>query len=700
MAISTTIESLIELWESFFKNYYKTELDGLSLSYPEKRSLIVDYWDVDQYEPELAEFLLSSPNKAFYTAEEALKRIDYPTDKPVHPHLRVKNLPDHAKIGIRNLRSIHLASYVACEGLIKKITEVRPKLQTAAFQCGRCGAIVKISQEERTLTEPVECYEDQGGCGRQTTFKLLTPSSILIDSQKVELQESPEGLRGGAQPERLTIYLEDDIVGEVVPGDRVKINGILMTEIRRSGSMKLTELSKVMFAYSVEQQQQAFDEVVINPEDEEEILRLSRQPDIYDKIVSSIAPSIYGMATEKEALAYQLFGGVAKEMPDGTRVRGDIHILFVGDPGVAKSQLLRYVSRLAPRSIYASGRSSSAAGLTAAAVKDEFGEGRWVLEAGALVLADQGIACIDEMDKMSSQDRSALHEAMEQQEVTVTKAGINASLKTRCALLGAANPKLGRFDEFMPMHEQINMPPALLSRFDLIFSLTDKPDPKFDKMLASHILNSHRAGQIKEIRKKNPGSEYASIDDSALVKAISPEIAPEAFRKYVAYAKRNCFPVMTEEAIEAIMNYYVDLRNRSKDSIPFTARQLEAFVRIAEASAKMRLAPAADMSDARRAIKIVEYYLQKVGMDRETGAFDIDVIATGISHSQQDRMQKITAIIKRLAKESEDGTAQMDDITREAEIDGINRDKTEDAIQQMRKRGTLMEKRTNRFSPV
>ena len=391
-----------------------------------------------------------------------------------------------------------MGSFIAVEGLVKKITEVRPKLEVAAFQCQKCGAVIRIEQDEDILKEPSECYEDQGGCGRVSSFKLSTTLSTFIDSQKIEIQENPEGLRGGAQPERISVYLEDDLVGGVAPGDRVIVNGILQSVARHRGAFRLTSFDKTMNAVSIESQEFAFEEVEVTKEDEKKILKISKDPGIYDKMRQSIAPTIYGLDIEKDALVLQLFGGIAKEMPDGTRTRGDIHTLLVGDPGTAKSQMLSYMAKLAPRSVYASGKASSAAGLTAAAVRDDFGEGHWTLEAGALVLADKGLACIDEIDKMEETDRSSLHQAMEQQEISVAKAGINATLKTRCAVLAAANPKLGRFDEFMPMHEQINMPPALLSRFDLIFSILDKPNRKTDIDLAAHILQSHKGGEIHE----------------------------------------------------------------------------------------------------------------------------------------------------------------------------------------------------------
>ena len=273
---------------------------------------------------------------------------------------------------------------MSIEGLVKKRTEVRPKLQLAAFQCQKCGAVIRVEQEEDILKEPSECYEDQGGCGRVSSFKLISSLSKFIDSQKIEIQENPEGLRGGAQPERISVYLEDDLVGEIAPGDRVIANGILHSLQRRRGTYRLTAFAKTMDARSVETQELAFEEVEISPEDEEEILKISKDPKIYEKMRKSIAPTIFSMDVEKDALILQLFGGTAKEMPDGTRIRGDIHSLFVGDPGTAKSQLLNYMSKLSPRSVYASGKASSAAGLTAAAVRDEFGEGQWTLEAGAV----------------------------------------------------------------------------------------------------------------------------------------------------------------------------------------------------------------------------------------------------------------------------------------------------------------------------
>ena len=684
-------ESLVAKWQKFFEEQCKSDIENVALEYPEKRSLYVDYWDIDKIDSKLAELLIDQPYKALYNAEEALKNIDVASENKLQLHFRILNLSDTNKILIRKIRANHLGKLAAVDGLVKKRTEVRPKLQIGAFQCQKCGAVIKIEQDEDILKEPSECYEDQGGCGRISSFKLLSSLSSFIDSQKIEIQENPEGLRGGAQPERIGVYLEDDLVGEIAPGDRVIVNGILHSSQRRRGTFRLTSFDKTMDAVSIESQQLAFEEVEVTAEDEKEIMKASKDPELYEKMRKSISPTIFGLNVEKEAMILQLFGGLSKEMPDGTRIRGDIHTLFVGDPGTAKSQMLSYMSKLAPRSVYASGKASSAAGLTAAAVRDEFAEGQWTLEAGALVLADMGVACIDEIDKMDESDRSSIHQAMEQQEISVAKAGINATLKSRCALLAAANPKLGRFDEFLPIHEQINMPPALLSRFDLIFSIIDKPNRERDTNLATHILLTHKAGEVSEQISRLKKSKYTKKEQENLLKIVMPVFTPEFLRKYVAYAKRNIFPVMTDDALEILKGYYVDFRSSSDEAVTFTPRQLEAFVRLSEASARLRLSQEVTVDDAKKAIYIIDQYLRRVGMDRETGKFDIDIIATGISHSQHDRMRTIIDIIQRLCNEAKDGNAVRGDIIRECEIEGIESSKVEDALERLKRNGQIYE---------
>ncbi|MDD5503163.1 MAG: minichromosome maintenance protein MCM [Candidatus Thermoplasmatota archaeon] len=652
-------EQLIDKWEKFLNLYCKERVIEAVSKYPEITSIFVNFLEIDQHDPALAEYLLNHPNNAIYTAEKAILNMDMPVEEKPHLNFRVKKLPDNQSVRIRNLRGPHMGKFISIESsIVKRTVQVKPKIEDAAFQCSQCGAIIQIPQSDSELQEPVMCFAEQGGCGRKTTFKLLTDQSVLVDSQKIEVQEKPEGLRGGAQPQRLTAFIEKDLAGTINPGDRVVLNGVLIGYVRRAGNIKQRELNIVFIVNSIEVKEQAFEEIEISPEEEAKILELSKDPGIYEKIIDSIAPEIYGLRTEKEGLMLQMFGGVAKELPSESRIRGDTHILMIGDPGTAKSMLSRYISKLAPRAVYTSGKSSSAAGLTAAAVKDPFGEGGWTLEAGALVLADMGSAIVDELDKMSAEDRSALHQAMEQQEVSIAKAGITATLKTRCSLLVAANPKTGRFDQSVPIADQISdvFPPTLLSRFDLIFIITDKLDPGEDDKLASLVLSSHRSGEINSHVKRNADGMFTQEEADTAMRSIKPDMMPDDIRKYVAYAKRNCFPVMTQEAMDAIKSYYLNLRRQARgQSVPMTARQLEAFVRLAEASAKVRFSGVANLEDAQRAIRLVDYCMRNIGYNRETGTFDIDLAYTGVSGTQRGRITEVLAMIKHLCAEHKEG---------------------------------------------
>ncbi|HEV8360768.1 MAG TPA: minichromosome maintenance protein MCM [Candidatus Thermoplasmatota archaeon] len=688
---------LLRSWEEFLRKYYKARLNEVALEYPQQRSLAVDYWDLDRHSPQLAEFLLERPTAVLLAAEKAVQAVDLPLQEPPRLHVRIQHLPEHAVIKIRELRAIHLGRLIAVEGLVKRASSVGPRVEDAKFRCLRCDAVIQEPQDEHlVLKDPLQCYEDQGGCGHSSGFKLLTEKSRFVDSQHLEVQESPEALRGGEQPQRLALFAEDDLCGAVAPGDRIVAVGVLRATPKKQGNAKSTLFQLHLQVVSIELRQQAYEEVKITPEEEVDIVKLAKDPGVFSQLTSSMAPTIFGMETEKEALVLQLFGGVEKRMPDKTRIRGDIHVLMVGDPGVAKSQLLRYAARIHPRGIYTSGKSSSAAGLTAAAVRDEV-EGRWTLEAGAMVLADRGLACIDEMDKMTEEDRSAMHEALEQGTVSIAKAGITASLNSRCSVLGAANPKDGRFDtKYGSIAEQIDMPPALLSRFDVIFPMTDKPHAERDGALASHILGVHRAGEIREYRGVHGDQGlFTAADEEAAMVRVQPPVTPEMLRKYVAYARNTCFPVITPEAQARIRDYYVDLRKQAGGEeggpVPMTPRQLEAMVRLAEASARVRLHHEAAVEDVERAIRIVEYYLRRVA-GAEGGLFDIDKIASGVSHTQRDRLHRLILLVEDLARGQEHG-AHIDDILAKARAQGMGEQEVREALDRLVQTSRLFEPR-------
>jgi len=593
------------------------------------------------------------PTQSVSSAEEALRHmVSHALTNPF-VHFRIKGLPRDSRVEIRKLRAKHLGTFVSVEGLVRKATEVRPRVTVAEFECARCLHRITVEQEGMQFHEPLECPKEEGGCGRgtgSTKFRLLTDPSRFVDTQKIEIQEPPEGLRGGAQPERLVGYIEDDLSGRISPGDRVILNGILRSQ-QKGTQVKSTLFDIHMDINSIEYEEHEYEEIVITAEDELKIREFAKSPDVFDSVIRSISPTIYGYDQEKEALALQLFGGVPKTMDDGTRIRGDIHIALIGDPGTAKSQILRYMAQLAPRGIYTSGKSSSAAGLTAAAVKDEFGEGRWTLEAGALVLADKGLACIDELDKMTDQDRSSIHESLEQGTISVAKAGITATLQSRCAVLGAANPKYGRFDENRNIAEQIDLPPALLSRFDAIFTMSDRPEEEQDRNVATHILRAHRRGEVK---LHEAPEQITEVDTAEILRdstGLVPAMERDFLRKYVAYSKRIT-PIMSDEAVRTLQGYYINIRKMGEGeeaSVPITARQLEALIRMSEASARARLSPIVSSDDASRAIKIVEYYLSRVAS--EGGRRDIDLIATGTSKSQREQIYVLRSLVQQLSDE-------------------------------------------------
>ncbi|MGQ9582099.1 MAG: minichromosome maintenance protein MCM [Thermoplasmatota archaeon] len=754
MAEEMDLPAMTARWRDFLKAYCLKELLDVANSYPEKRSLLVSFRDIEVFDAELAAQLLETPNRAIYTAELAIQDPEsLPPD--VRPevrraiHFRVRDLPPKplALADIRELRAKHIGKLVAVKGLVRKATQVKPKLVDAVFQCARCLAIIKEPQTSSVFREPMECYRDQGGCGKSaasTYFILLTHDmaplrkpihfsrrpepatpeagervadgadakaeqrpraisaadrSVFVDTQKIEVQESPEGLRGGELPERLTAYAEDDLCGKVSPGDKVVFNGVLRSQQRTFGQVKSTFFDWYLEIISIETEKHEFEEVDISPEEEQEILRMSRSRDVYRRIVASIAPTIYGMEVEKEALALQMFGGVPKTLPDGTRIRGDIHCLLIGDPGTAKSQLLRYISSIVPRGIYASGKATTAAGLTAAAVHDEFGEGRWTLEAGALVLADKGLACIDELDKMSEQDSSSMHEAMEQQCISVAKAGITATLQSRCAILAAANPKEGRFDEHSYLVDQINLSPTLLSRFDVIFPLTDKPDEKRDAALAEHILGVHLAGEIAQYRNNVQDRRFSREDERRAMKRVEPEFKPEMLRKYIAYARSRVFPVMRKEVMQMLQDYYVSIRAQSKapegeqgGAIPMTPRQVEALIRLSEASARMRLSSDVTEEDAERAKRIIEFFLLKVAS--EGGRVDIDAIMTGTTHSQRERIRTILETIQSL---DEGRGVTEEELIRGATERGVPEDRLRRDLARLLSDGRLYEPSPGRY---
>lgn len=651
----------VDLFEEFFRDVYEEKLArAISLG---MESLLVDFNDLEKFNYELADELLNSAEETLRSAMEALKRISITENKEIFP--RFCNLGDENKIRIKDLRSKHLGKLICVEGIIKRASEVRPEVISAVFECMACGNTIEKEQRSSQLRGPYEC-----NCGSRK-FEVIDKK--MTDVQIINVEESPETLEGSEQPSRISIYLRGDLVDpnfqkRVMPGNKVSIIGILKEAPSKFNSKRYDIFVEGNYIESIERE---FEEIEITPEEEKKILEMSKREDILDLIVDSIAPSIYGHREIKKAIALQLLGGVRKERPDNVVTRGDIHILLIGEPGTGKSALLKFASKLAPKGRYVVGKGATATGITATVVRDEM-SGGFALEAGALVLANKGLAAIDEIDKMSSEDRSALHEALEQQSITISKANIHATLNARTAVLAAGNPKFGRFDPYRPIAQQINISETLLSRFDLIFTVRDIPNREKDKELTEHIIRMH---QIPEKSKGKLDNDF--------------------IRKYIAYAKRNVSPVLSEEAGEEIRNFYLNIRNKKsyreegEVSVPISARQLEALIRLSEASAKCRLSDKVERKDALLAIELLTHCLREVGVDPETGEFDIDRIEVGITGSQRNKIRVVMDLISQMSGEGE--PIPVEDVIAAAEEKGIL--DAGEIINKLKKEGELFEPR-------
>ena len=669
-----TIDPQERFQELFKTEKYRQRISQMAVT--GKTSLIVDFEDILIFDQRLAEELLEKPDEYLKRANDAayaqLQTEDQEyaekiADKQEIVTVRLIRLLEAAQL--RKLGSDHIGRLVMVEGIVVRSTSMRPMVMRAAFKCKRCGEITPISQTGQFLKAPFVCSNPS--CGAKGLFDFVQEESTFIDSQDLRMQERPEDLPPGQLPRTLHIKL---IGGEIVdiarPGDHVSIVGTVCAvspTLPRVGKLRTFILH--VDANSIEVLGKEPEIALPSPEEEEKIHELAKDPWIHRKLMNSIAPSIYGYDHIKESIMYLLFGGVPKYLPDIT-IRGEMNALLIGDPGTAKSQLLQYVARVAPRGLYTSGRGTTAAGLTAAVIREK--GGGMSLEAGALVLADKGIACIDEMDKMRPEDRVAIHEAMEQHTVSVAKGGIVATLNARTAILAAANPALGRYEPHRTVAENISLPVTILSRFDLIFVLRDVPNKEADGKMSEHILEMHRKG----------------------LSPVEPPMPSDMLRKYISYAK-GIKPVLTQEAVQRLKDFYLAMRSASESEgspVAITARQLESLVRISEARARASLRKEVLTEDAEAAIAIMKRSLEEVGIDMSSYKIDIDLIMTGKPKSVRDKMQTVLSTLMTMEKET--GIVEKTALLNELETKyTIPIGEAERLIAQLLREGTIYEPR-------
>lgn len=669
--------------EEFLRRYYRDDIGELAQKYPnDQRSLVVDWMDLYRYDDVLAEEFRDKPDQLQDHLEYVLPEIDIPVDIDLSDaHVRVQ-LPKRLARQVGEYSpSDQRGRYLNVFGQVSKVTPVKPLPKRVVFDCKRCGTPNIVPQPGDDLQEPHECE----GCERQGPFEARPnhQKSEFVDYQQALVQQPPEQT-DGTEGRTINVRLHDDLTESVDPGDRVNLSGQFCIEPPENGG----GWHQYIRGGSTDVEQTDYDEIDISAHKEEiEAIAAGEYGDPYELGVQSIAPKIKGYDTIKEAILLQMFGGVRVEFPDGTHGRGDSHILLLGDPGTAKSSLLRAVEELAPRSAYASGKQSSAAGLTASVVPDtDFGDSKWSLEAGALVLANKGVACIDEIDKMDEEAVSSMHDALEAQRVTINKADFqNVKLPAVTSLLAAGNPKHGRFDRHEPIGDQIDLAPALMSRFDLMFMLTDVPDEEWDRDVAgSQIQDRNTAKRLEENK---------DVTDEA-VEEIEPAIDHNVLRAYIAYAKRLTPTIEDDSVFKAMRDYFTNLRianGEGEDAVvPVTHRKLEAIERLAEASARIRLSETIELQDVKRANRIVGESLSQVGVDEEGGTFDVDIIETGTSHTQRERFKTVKNIVQELQKDGSTRGASIEEVYEIAsEEHDIDESGTEHALQHHRDNGDM-----------
>jgi replicative DNA helicase Mcm len=657
----------VNLFYDFFEQDYHKDL--VKQASKGQKFLKVDFLLLSKFNPELAELLLEKPEDTIRAAELAIANFDVEGDTK-NFRVRFYNLPDSQRMLIREIRADHINKLLQIEGLVRQKSDVRPQVMSARFECPTCGNVITVLQTEVTFKEPTRC-----SCGRKGKFKLL--SRELVDAQRIVLEEAAEDLDGGEQPKRFSIFLKSDLVSPMSdkksnPGSKVRVNGIIKDFPIDQHGVKTNKLDLYLETMFFEPVQEDFYELAISPEEEAKIREIAEDPKVMDRLRESLAPSIYGHGQVKEAILLMMCGGVSKKRSKGDHTRGDIHVLLVGDPGSGKSQMLKRVGAVAPKSRYVSGKGASGTGLTASVVKDEFLKG-WALEAGTLVLANKGICCIDELDKMSKEDQVAMHEALEQQTISIAKANIQATLRAETTVLAAANPRDGRFDPYELIAKQIELPPTILNRFDLIFIIRDLPSEKGDRDLANFLLKLHQTEEISQ----DLNAEHLDTD---------------TMKRYLSFARR-LRPKLTDAAFKEIQDYYVKMRNSEGSegkikAIPISARQLEALIRLSEASAKLELRDKVLKRDARRAIDLLQYSLMQVGLDPETGKIDIDTLTTGITASHRNQLSTVREVINELEKVF-GKQIPMEDVERECEVRGVDKEKTNEILDKLRKSGDI-----------
>ena len=620
--------------------------------------MIVNINDLRNADEDLAQGLMRRPREHMVALQQAALQVIKSADPGLAKELSNVEMQvgfegsfGSNSVSPRGLLSHLLNSMVEVEGIVTKCSSVRPKLVKSVHLAPKTQQYtqreyrdqmsmdigIEVNGRVRIPTGSVFPTADAAGNELELEHGLCQYKNYQV----ITLQEMPERARVGQLPRSVELVVENDLVDHVKPGDRVLTRGVYRPLTSgQQGNQVMSVFNTKLMVNNIQIIGKEVGAVHLTGADVGNIRDIARREDVLDVMSQSLCPSIFGHSFVKRALILQLLGGCERNLENGTHLRGDINVLLVGDPSTAKSQLLRSVLDIAPLAISTTGRGSSGVGLTAAVTMDpETSEKR--LEAGAMVLADRGIVCIDEFDKMGENDRVAIHEVMEQQTVTIAKAGIHASLNARCSVVAAANPVYGQYDKTRRPQENIGLPDSLLSRFDLLFIVLDQLDPALDRRLSEHVLKSHqwrRPGTVMEPEPLNQGSTLClddptdQVHDAAVWQRVGRGAAPDGptagsgsgdlltkdfLRKYLFFAKNRIQPVLSDEAMEAISSAYAAMRGKqSNKNLPVTARSLETIIRLSSAHAKVRLSTTVTVQDVEMAVELMSFVLfHEIGTD-------------------------------------------------------------------------------------
>ena len=692
MTLETQTESALSGYVKEFLLEFKDEkgnfryVDDIDNMMPSKSKFInVDYNDLVLH-PDIESVFNESPDSILEAFSRAIKEIlqeRFPKyAKKIEHEIRARIANYPVQRSLRQINAEVIGKITSVSGMVLRASEVKPLAKELVFVCPEGHRTDVIIGHGLSLTSPVQCSNPK--CNHRE-LGIEPESSRFIDVQFVRLQELPEDLPPGQLPHYLDVTVKQDLVDNARPGDRVVLTGVVRIEQEKmSGVSKASsplyrlrlDGNNVEFLGSKkDKSSRKIQREEISQEDEKMIKSLSKSPDLYQQLIDSFAPHITGHEIVKESILLLMAGSTQRELQDGSKIRGDINIFLVGDPGTAKSEMLKFCVRVAPRGLYTSGRGSTAAGLTAAVVRDT--NGIFMLEAGATVLGDQGLVCIDDFDKMKAEDRSALHEVMEQQTASISKGGIVATLNARTSILAAANPMYGKYDSFKNITENVNLPIPLLTRFDLIHVIKDKPSKEKDTKIAQHIINLHTP----------KGIDQKSLIDS------------ETLTKYLTYVKR-IDPKLTKEAEQKILDYYMKMRTVDDDNmITVTPRQLEGLIRMATARARLLLKTQVEEDDAERAIYLLQNMFEKAGIDVNTGKVDLGVLQ-GRPRSEVSKMQLFMDVIQSLEGEHKTPVDEKQLVEELVKTGKYNDEEAKNFIRKMARDSSIYESKPGHYNIV